>query len=326
MSRLDVALITRVVSLYYREGLTQQETAARLGVSRQTIGRILKQAQDSGIVRIEIFSPFAEVESLARQLEKSFGLREAMVAAPDLPGDAEAIRAVGRASASLLERRVQPGMVVGLGWSSTVLEMVRHLNTLESPGTEVVQLDGGVPRGRHPNEASDIVHRAALAMNVNATALMTPLYVDTTDIRDTLISDSQIRQALELARQSDIAIFGVGTVSKDSTLYATGYLGEDLIGELIAQGAVGEILGRFFGEDGHPLGRELSERTIGLELEALIHIPFRCLVACGEAKLAAISSALRSKYANAIVTDEKTAVALLAANELTAQNSERSDD
>ena len=326
MSRVDVALITRVVSLYYREGLTQQETAARLGVSRQTIGRILKQAQDSGIVRIEIFSPFTEVESLARQLEKSFGLREAIVSAPDLPGDAEALRAVGRASASLVERRVQPGMVVGLGWSTTVLEMVKHLNALESPGTVVVQLDGGVPHGRHPNEASDIVHRAALAMRVNATSLMTPLYVDTTEIRDTLIGDSQIHQALELARQSDIAIFGVGAVSKGSTLYATGYLGEDLIDELRTEGAVGEILGRFFGEDGNPLGRELSERTIGLELEALTHIPFRCLVASGEVKIAAISSALRGKYANAIVTDEKTAIALLSSNEAKAEDSEGSDD
>lgn len=326
MSRVDVALVTRVVSLYYREGLTQQETAARLGVSRQTIGRVLKQAQDAGIVRIEIFSPFAEVESLARQLEKLFGLREAVVAAPDSPGEAEALRAVGRASATLLERRLQPGMVVGLGWSTTVLEMVKHLSLAESPGTRIVQLDGGVPRGRHPNEASDIVHRAALAMNVDATALMTPLYVDTTEIRDSLIGDSQIHQALELARRSDIAIFGVGAVSKNSNLYATGYLGEDLIDELLAEGAVGEILGRFFGKDGMPRGIELSERTIGLELEALIHIPFRCVVASGEAKIEAISSALRGKFANAIVTDEQTAIALLAANESTAENSEGSDD
>lgn len=326
MSRVDVSLITRVASLYYREGLTQQEIAARLGVSRQTVGRILKQAQDSGIVRIEILSPFAEVESLARQLEKSFGVREAIVAVPDFPGHAEALRAVGRASASLLERRVQPGMVVGLGWSSTVLEMVRHLNTLESPGTVVVQLDGGVPHGRHPNEASDIVRRAALAMDVDATALMTPLYVDTTAIRDTLISDSQIHHALELARQADIAIFGVGGVSMDSTLYATGYLSEDLINQLHAEGAVGEILGRFFGEDGSPLGRDLSERTIGLGLEALIHIPFRCLVACGEDKITAISSALRRKYANAIVTDEQTATALLASIETNVEAPERSED
>lgn len=325
MSRVDVALVTRVVSLYYREGLTQQETAARLGVSRQTIGRVLRQAQDAGIVRIEIFSPFAEAESLARQLEKSFGLREAVVAVPDTPGEVEALRGVGRASASLLERRVRPGMVVGLGWSTTVLEMVKHLNVVDSPGTVIVQLDGGVPRGRHLNEASDIVQRAALAMNVDATALMTPLYVDTTDIRDSLIGDSQILQALTLARRSDIAFFGVGAVSKNSNLYATGYLAEDLIDDLLAEGAVGEILGRFFDKEGNPRGLELSGRTIGLELEDLINIPFRCVVASGEAKIKTISSALHSKFANAIVTDEQTAIALLATDDLIAVNSEGSD-
>lgn len=326
MSRVDVALVTRVVSLYYREGLTQQETALRLGVSRQTIGRILQQAQDAGIVRIEIISPFAEVESLARQLEKSFGLKEAVVTAPDAPGETEALRAVGRASASLLERRVRAGMVVGLGWSTTVLEMAKHLHAIESPETMIVQLDGGVPHGRHPNEAYDIVHQAALTMNVSATALMTPLYVDTTDIRDALIGDSQIRQALELGRKCDIAIFGVGAVSKNSTLYSTGYLGEDLIDKLLDEGAVGEILGRFYDKNGNPRGLDLSERAIGLELEALIHIPFTCVVASGAAKIEAISSALRGKFANAIVTDEQTAIALLAANELTAENSDGPDN
>ncbi len=67
MSEDDVALLTRVAILYYREGLTQQETARRIGVSRQTVGRLLQLAQDKGIVRVEIRSPTAEVESLARR-------------------------------------------------------------------------------------------------------------------------------------------------------------------------------------------------------------------------------------------------------------------
>lgn len=314
MSAIDVAPLTRVASLYYREGLTQQEIARRVGVSRQTVGRMLQQAQDLGIVRIEIRSPAAEVESLSRQLEKSFGLSEAVVTAPDASGEVEARRAVGRASASLLGRRMRPGMVLGLGWSTTVLEMVEHLSVMDGRETRIVQLDGGVPHGHHPNEAADIVNRAALALDARTAALMTPLYVDTTEIRDALISDSQIREVLALARRSDAAFFGVGAVSRRSNLYATGYLADDLIDELLAEGAVGEILGRFFDKDGNPRGLELSGRTIGLELEALIQVPFRCMVAAGEPKINAISGALRGKLANAIVTDEKTAVALLAAD------------
>jgi deoxyribonucleoside regulator len=308
---VDVALLTRTASLYYREGLTQQEVARRIGVSRQTISRMLQQAQDLGIVRIEIRSPAAEVESLARRLEEKFGLSEAVVVVPDSPGELEARRAVGRAAAVLLGRRIHPGMVLGLGWSTTVMEMVQHLGALNGRETRIVQLDGGVPHGHHPNETADIVNRAALALDAQTAALMTPLYVDTVGIRDALVSDSKICEALALARRCDAAFFGVGAVSRRSNLYATGYLADDLIDELLAEGAVGEILGRFFGKDGRPRGLKLSGRTIGLELEALAQLPFRCMVAFGEAKTAAISGGLRGQYANAVVTDEATALALL---------------
>lgn len=314
MTTVDVALLTRAASLYYREGLTQQEVARRIGFSRQTISRMLQQAQDLGIVRIEIRSPAAEVEALARRLEVTFGLSEAVVVVPDSPGELDARRAVGTAAAALLGRRIHPGMVLGLGWSTTVMEMVQHLSALDGRETRIVQLDGGVPHGQHSNETADIVYRAALALDAQTAALMTPLYVDTTDIRDALVSDSQIREALALARRCDSAFFGIGAVSRRSNLYATGYLADDLIDELLAEGAVGEILGRFFDKDGTPCGLPLSARTIGLELEALAQLPFRCMVAFGDAKIKAISGGLRGHYANVVVTDETTALALLSCN------------
>lgn len=311
MSNVDVSLLTRVASLYYRERLTQQEVAQRLGVSRQTVSRMLQQAEEVGIVRIDILSPVAEVESLARRLEERFGLTEAFVVVPDAPGENPARQAVGRAAAIVLGNQLQPGMVLGLGWSTAVMAMVEHLGPVDGRETRIVQLDGGVPHGPHPNETADIVNRAALALGAQAIALMTPLYVDTEAIRDALVSDSQIRDALALGRRCDAAFFGIGTVSRRSNLYATGYLADDLIDELLAEGAVGEILGRFFGNDSRPRVIELARRTIGLELEALAQVPFRCMVAFGDAKVKAILGGLRGKYANAIVTDEATALALL---------------
>ena len=314
MVTTDVAALTRVASLYYTERATQQEIARRLGVSRQTVSRMLQQAQELGIVRITISSPVAKVESLARELEQAFGLAEAVVAIPDAEGEVEARRAVGRAAAALLMQRLRPGMVFGLGWSTTILEMAEQLSAIEGRGVRVVQLDGVVASGRHPNEAADILHKAAAALDARAATLMTPLYVDTQQLRDALVRDSQIARVMDLARRSDAACFGVGPVSRNSNLYATGYLADDLIDQLLAQGAAGEILGRFFDDDGNPCGLELSSRTVGLELEALVRVPFRCVVASGESKVRAISGALRGTLANAIVTDEPTARAVLAAN------------
>jgi deoxyribonucleoside regulator len=307
----NVELLTRAASLYFLERLTQQEIARMLGVSRQTVGRLLQQAQEQGIVRIEIRSPAAESESLARKLEKRYGLVEAVVAVPDGPSEDQGRQAVGKAAARLLERRLRKGKVLGLGWSTTVLKMVEQLMPVGGRETRIVQLDGGVPYGRHPNETADIVHRAALALDARAVALMTPLYVDTSEIRDALVNDTNIGKALKLARRADLAFFGLGAVSRRSNLYATGYLSDDLIDTLLEDGAVGEILGRFFDGQGEPRGVALAERTMGLGLRDLVNVPFRCLLASGELKVAAVQGALAGRYANSVVVDEAMALALV---------------
>ena len=40
--------------LYYEENLTQAEVAARLGVSRPTVSKMLTRAREAGIVHIEV--------------------------------------------------------------------------------------------------------------------------------------------------------------------------------------------------------------------------------------------------------------------------------
>ena len=307
----NAELLTRAANLYFLERLTQQEIARVLGVSRQTVGRLLQQAQEQGIVHIEIRSPAAGSEVLARRLEKKFGLVEAVVATAGGTSEEQARAAVGKAAASLLERRLRSGKVLGLGWSTTVLKMVEQLAPVGGRETRIVQLDGGVPFGRHPNETADIVHRAALALDARAVALMTPLYVDTPQIRDALVQDTNVSQALQLGRRADLAFFGVGAVSRQSNLYATGYLTDDLIDRLLDEGAVGEILGRFFDGHGHSRGLDLEQRTMGLSLEDLVHVPFRCLLASGAQKAAAIRGAFAGGYVNSVVLDEAAASALL---------------
>ena len=50
-------LLAKVASLYYEEELTQNAIAARLGLSRVKIYRLLKQAKDEQVVQIVIDWP-----------------------------------------------------------------------------------------------------------------------------------------------------------------------------------------------------------------------------------------------------------------------------
>ncbi|MFX5777010.1 MarR family transcriptional regulator, partial [Acinetobacter baumannii] len=46
--------LTRLATLYYVDGLTQQELSERFSISRASIARMLKRAQDEGIVEIRV--------------------------------------------------------------------------------------------------------------------------------------------------------------------------------------------------------------------------------------------------------------------------------
>src|SRR3954463_15563916 len=75
----DLRLMTRAARLYHEEGLTQTEVAHRLGITQVAVSRLLKKAEEHGIVRTTVVPPpgaFADLEGL---LEERFGLSQAIV-------------------------------------------------------------------------------------------------------------------------------------------------------------------------------------------------------------------------------------------------------
>ena len=75
----DTELFYAVAVMYYKDGLNQQEIAARMNLSRPMVSRILAKAQECGIVRISVVKP-EPIESLSYRLEKELGISIVYVA------------------------------------------------------------------------------------------------------------------------------------------------------------------------------------------------------------------------------------------------------
>ncbi|MDQ6949601.1 MAG: hypothetical protein M3256_25975, partial [Actinomycetota bacterium] len=82
---------------------------------------------------------------------------------------------------------------------------------------------------------------------------------------------------------------------------------------LIANGAVGDLCGRFFRADGQVALESLDQRTIAIDREELRAIPTVVAVAAGPHKCDAIRGSLRTGCLNVLITDEATASLILAA-------------
>lgn len=306
----DLRLALRAATLYYLEGLTQAEIAARLGVSRPTAGRLVARAKARGLVRIDIVVPPDLRDDLhadeERELEARFGLTEVVVAGHGVdvgaPGRPAAYSSVGRAAAALLMRRLAPDDVLGFTWGPEQVAVATALSPGVASCRAVVQLDGAMSSAAYQTGVELILGRCADALRASTIRLPAPLYADPSTVAS-MRSDSVISRTLEAGRRADVMLFGVGAVSTSTTLFEGSYLDTRMLDEQIAAGAVGEIGGRFFDAHGRPIDTDLQQRAVSVPLEDVRACQKTILIASGASKHQAALAALRGGLARLLVCD-----------------------
>jgi deoxyribonucleoside regulator len=316
----DLRLALRAATLYYLDGLTQAEVAERLGVSRPTSGRLIARAKAKGLVRIEVVVPPDQRDNLHADeetaLEHAFGLTEAVVVGGSIddagPLDNSATWApVGRAAARLLVRRLGETDTLGFTWGPEVVAVAAALPTAAATCQAVVQLDGAMSTLSYQTGAEYVLGRCAEQLQAKMIRLAAPLYADAETVAS-LRKDSGISRALEAGRTANVMMFGVGPVSTSTTLFEGSFLDTKMLETVAAHGAVGEIGGRFFTEDGAVMENELPHRTVSVHLEDIRCCPSTVLLTGGVAKYQAALGALRGGFARFLVCDVACARRLLA--------------
>ena len=71
--------LVNVARLYYEQGLTQDQVAKRIGVSRPLVSKMLTRAREAGIVHIEIRSSTEGDAALLEALQTRYALHGGMV-------------------------------------------------------------------------------------------------------------------------------------------------------------------------------------------------------------------------------------------------------
>ena len=71
--------MAEVATLYYEKKYTQQEIADALGITRQTVSKLLGDAVNERIVEIIVHNPEKDCAALQERLCERFGLRAAVV-------------------------------------------------------------------------------------------------------------------------------------------------------------------------------------------------------------------------------------------------------
>jgi DNA-binding transcriptional regulator LsrR (DeoR family) len=310
-SEANVELVTRIASLYYLDNLTQAEIAARVGLSRIKVVRVLKKAREMGIVEIRIQTPAALRTSLETALLRRFRLQQVLLVA-DQENEETQRALVAQVAAQQLDLLLQPGDRVAIGMGRNVGAVPYAVrNALPRPCVFVTAI-GGSPLVGQPVNAADICRRLAEQFGGSSECLYAPAYVESASLRESFLQHEEVRSVLERARTARLAIVGIGDATHHSAVVRMGCFSERDMARLRAAGAVGDILGYFFDMEGRPIGPGMSDRVIGISGSDLRQIPCVIGVAAEREKATALLGALRTGLLNVLITSLQNARQLLA--------------
>ena len=312
---LSFELIRRihtVLAMHFLEGKKQSEISVLLNISTATVNRLIKQGRELGMVQISIDSPYQRLFDLEQELVARWSLKSALVTPTVTDSPNTTLAQVGTVAGNLLLETVRDGDTIAISGGKAVRAMIENLAPDRSLDINVVPMTGGV-QGKHYTDVNHVATLLAEKLGGRATLIHAPLFAETPDERDMLMSVRSVRDVFDAARKASIALVGIGSVADEqSTYYEALPMAEDARQALAESDVRGEFLGHLIDTDGRVSDIEFNSRLVALPPGEAARIPTTVGVVSGAEKIEPIRAVLAGKYINALVLDEETAAGVLA--------------
>lgn len=299
--------LVQVACLHHEYHLNQEAIARRFGVSRSTISRALSESERLGLVQVMVTEPMPREAHLAEAIRERYGVTAYVgMRLIDEPGQAAAARVMAR----LLERVAAAGdLTIAASWGRTLAQAALLVRPRRSSGITIVDAIGHTV-GDQIAPAVEVTRALATAFAATAVHLPSPAFADSSASLEFLLGSPPIAHALAAARGAQLTLVSVGVVGDDSLLRQAAVVSPSVMDALVREGAVGEILGRYYGRDGSVVGTP-PLLPVGLSLDDL-RASRRVVAAAGGARKAdAVRAALVGGIVDEIVVDDDLAEALV---------------
>ncbi|GLQ55723.1 sugar-binding transcriptional regulator [Devosia nitrariae] len=307
-SRLDDA--ARAGWLYYVAGNTQEEIAAKLGISRQSAQRLVSLSVSEGLIKVRLDHPIGRCMDLAARLKSRFALDLAEVVPSD-PANPSTTLGVAEAAAAEIEKWLKSAepIVMAIGTGRTLKAAIEQLTPMECPHHKVVALTGSIA----PDGSAafyNVIFNVADTVKARSFPMPLPVIASSTRERELLHGQPMIRETLALSAEADVSFVGLGDLGPQAPLFLDGFINEAELKALQKAGAVGEICGWAFDDDGRLIEGLTNDRVASAPLPSR-EGSLVVAIAVGEQKLPGIRAALNRRLVNGLITNESTAGALL---------------
>lgn len=291
---------------FYLEGESKVAISDGLGLSRFKVARILDEARELGLVKVQVHLPAFIDADMSAAVAAHTGV-PTIALSPDADGNSVRVE-LGRLGADLLAEKVSDDDVLGLSCSRTVTAACGALTAL--PTCEVVQLTGTLAGEDRDSGSVECVRAAAALGGGTAHPVYAPMVLpDEATVRG-LSQQASIRKVLDRFPRVSIAMVSIGGWSEDTSTVWSSATAEERKDSLEG-GTVGEIGGRLFDASGTAVRTSLDQRILGVDLDRLRDIGEVIALVYGAARAPAAHGALLGGLVDTLVCDHELARALL---------------
>jgi DNA-binding transcriptional regulator LsrR (DeoR family) len=227
--------------LYYVAGNTQEEIAAKLGISRQSAQRLVSLSVSEGLIKVRLDHPIGRCMDLASRLRTRFGL-DLVEVVPSDPASESTTIGVAEATAAEIERWLKRNdpIVMAIGTGRTLKAAVEQLTPMACPHHKVVSLTGNIaPDGSAAYY--NVIFNVADTVKARSFPMPLPVIASSARERELLHAQPMIRETLALTAQANVTFVGIGDIGPEAPLYLDGFITDVELKALQKAGAVGEI-------------------------------------------------------------------------------------
>jgi DNA-binding transcriptional regulator LsrR (DeoR family) len=311
-ARYDIQLMVQASKMYFINGLTQEQIAQQLGISRSSVSMMLSEAKDFGIVEISIKDPKNNVQDIADQFISRFSLKGCLVIPTAIDDVRILTRVVASQGADFAEDILRSHTTVGIAWGTTCYEfMLSFTNRNKLSDVNVVPMIGGTSRIASEYQLNEMVRMFAEKLHGTPSFIYAPAIAETIADHELYMQSTSMKSILEKWHNMDAAIVSAGAPPEFYDNRMVIDLAQKQQYETSESRVIGDICARRFNLKGEFIQNEYSARIMGIDEDSLRHIENVICIAAGKHKILSIIGALRTNVINYFVTDENTARSVL---------------
>ncbi|MDF7637115.1 sugar-binding domain-containing protein [Leuconostocaceae bacterium ESL0958] len=310
MARTDPNLLAQIAEDYYLNKLSFGSISEKYGTSRYLVNKFLNEAVKEGIVKIEIASTANRNAQLEQIFKEKFPDTACYIVQDDTT-TTETDELVANYAANFVVKHLENGPhVVGLSWGDTMHSMIDAITTNPIDHIKFTQFIGENMKYNSTAGSVRLVEQAAKKVGGEFLTMPAPLYLSDNAVRNGLYEAVSIKQALDLARQMDTVLTGLGTVASLESIS----IWNQHINRFFPDVKLGEVAGMIYGRPYDINGQVLnqaSDKVVGLSLTKILSTPHRIGVVRSKAKAAATLGVLRGKFLTDLILTESLAYRIL---------------